>query len=80
MVAESHLARGAERVRLRRRYALAIDEGAVGAVEIVDQPALGKLLYECADGRGARPKPHKAEVTVAKRSEDAREKWQGCAH
>ena len=53
-------------------------EGVFG--EIVDQPALGKLLYECADGGGAGPKPHEAEIAVAKRSEDAREEWQGCAH
>ena len=53
-------------------------EGVFG--HVVDQPALGKLLYECTDGGGARPKPHQAEVTVAKRSKDTREKWQGCAH
>jgi hypothetical protein len=53
-------------------------EGVFG--HIVDQPTLGKLLYECADCGGAGPKPHQAEVAVAKRSENAREKWQGCAH
>ena len=53
-------------------------EGVFG--EIVDQPALCKLLYECANGGGACPNPHKAEITIAKRPEDAREEWKGCAH
>src|ERR1700733_12811661 len=48
--------------------------------EKVDQPALGKLLYECANGRGTGSKPHEAEIAIAKGSENAREKWQGCAH
>jgi len=53
-------------------------EGVFG--HIVDQPALGKLLDESADGGSAGPKPHEAEIAIAKRSEDAREEWQGCAH
>ena len=53
-------------------------EGVFG--EIVDQPALCELLYECANGGGACPHPHKAEITIAKGPEDAREEWKGCAH
>ena len=53
-------------------------EGVFG--QIVNQPALGKLLDEGADRGGACSKPHEAEVAIAKGSEDAREKWKGCAH
>ncbi len=53
-------------------------EGVFG--EIVDQPALRELLYECTDGGGACSNPHEAEIAIAKGSEDAREEWQGCAH
>ena len=53
-------------------------EGIFG--EIVDQPALRELLYECTDGGGACSHPHEAEVAIAKGSEDAREEWQGYAH
>jgi hypothetical protein len=48
-------------------------EGILG--EVVDQPALGELLYEGADGGDTCPQPHKAEITVAKSPEDAREEW-----
>ena len=53
-------------------------EGIFG--QIVDQPALGELLHEGADGGGACPHPHEAEIAIAKGSEDAREEWQGYAH
>jgi hypothetical protein len=46
-------------------------EGVFG--EIVNQPALRKLLNERSNRRGARPQPHHAEVAVTKGPESASE-------
>jgi hypothetical protein len=46
-------------------------EGVFG--EVINQPALCKLLNERSNRRGARTQPHQAEVAVAKGSESAAE-------
>jgi hypothetical protein len=48
--------------------------------EIIDKPALCKLLYKCTNGRNARPEPHDPEITVSKRSENAIQERQGFDH
>ena len=45
--------------------------------EIVDQPALCKLLHKRAYGRNTSSQPHDPKITVPKRSEDAIQKGRG---
>ncbi len=53
-------------------------EGVFG--EVVDEPALGELLDEGADGGDAGSYPHQPEVTVAEGSEDACKKLRATGH
>src|SRR5215469_10124244 len=53
-------------------------EGIFG--QIIDQPTLGELLNERADGGRTGANPHDTKVTIAKRSEKASEGRKKGAH
>ena len=53
-------------------------EGVFG--EVVNEPALGKLLDKGSDGGNASTDPHDPEIAVSKRSEDAIEEGHRFGH